>query len=264
MAMADHDVFYLIIEFFAKYVTNFKAVVIANNQANFSVGGNLKFMLTNANNPLLVDEYLKLGQTAMLALKYSPIPVVSVLKGMALGGGSELLLHSSAIVAHIETNSGLVEAGAGLIPSWGGCKEMILRSTTSEELIVAFKNIITGKISSSAYELQAMLKLDQCKIVMNINRLLFESKALALTLKNQPKPNNISTQINWEKVISELNLTGYDQILAQELISLFTMNNPNEQELLEQERKIFIKLLGNKLTQERINYMLETGKRLKN
>ena len=262
MAMLDHDIFNLILEFFDKHTDKFKAVVIANDQPNFSVGGNLKFMLENCNNLELVEEYLRLGQKAMLAIKYSKIPVISALKGMALGGGSELLLHSSGVAAHIETNSGLVEAGVGLIPGWGGCKEMILRAKTKEELVEAFRNIITGKVSSSAYELQDILKIENFQIVMNVNRVLEVSKDLALKSDKKQEYNRDLIRVDWQKIISEFD--GYDQVIASELAALFANNNANEEDLLKQEREIFIKLLSNKFTQDRITYMLQTGKRLKN
>ena len=60
-------------------------------------------------------------------MKYAPIPVVGAPAGMALGGGCEILLHSSAVQAHAETYMGLVEVGVGLLPGWGGCKEMLAR-----------------------------------------------------------------------------------------------------------------------------------------
>lgn len=261
MAVADHDVFNLIIEFFAKHADKFKAVIIANDQVNFSVGGNLKFMLENANNLPLIDGYLKLGQQAMMAIKYSKIPVIAGLKGMALGGGCEFLLHSKAVVAHIETNSGLVESGVGLIPGWGGCKELILRAKTQEDLIAAFRMIMEGRVSSSAYELQEMLKLDQFQVSMNMNRVISDSKKLALKEFNQYKIGRGLIKIDLEKII--LSYEGYDQIIARELAKLFIMNDALEQELLDMERSVFLKLLGNKLTQDRISYMLKEGKRLK-
>ena len=268
MAMADHDVFNLILDFFAHYSGNFKGLILVGGQVNFSVGGNLKFILDMAEtkNFHAVDEYLKLGQAVMITLKYSPIPVVSALKGMALGGGSEFLLHSSATVAHIETNSGLVETGIGLIPSWGGCKEMILRSKTNEDLISSFKHILAGSVSSSAYELQSMLQLKNFHIAINSNRVLGDSKNLCLQLDHPITQEMVQSkiEINWEQIIFSLNLKGYDQIIAQELVSIFTSNDLGEAALLDQERAIFIKLLHNSFTQERIKYMLSVGKRLKN
>jgi 3-hydroxyacyl-CoA dehydrogenase len=219
-------------------------------------------MLENCNNLKLVEEYLRLGQKAMLAIKYSKIPVISALKGMALGGGSELLLHSSGVAAHIETNSGLVETGVGLIPGWGGCKEMILRSKTKEDLEAAFRNIITGKVSSSAYELQEILKIENFQIAMNVNRVLEVSKDLALESYKKQEYNRYLISVDWQKIISEFD--GYDHVIATNLAEIFANNNANEEDLLKQEREIFIKLLSNKFTQDRITYMLQTGKRLKN
>lgn len=262
MAVADQEVFTLIIEFFAKHADRFKAVVIANDQKNFSVGGNLKFMLDNSSNLALVENYLKLGQQAMMAIKYSNIPVIAGLKGMALGGGAEILLHSTAVVSHIETNSGLVEAGVGLIPGWGGCKEMIIRSNTKEELLGAFKIIMDGKISSSAYELKEMLKLDNFQISMNINRVISDCKNISSHKFTKFKRDRELLKIDWEEAI--LSYEGYDQVIARALAELFIINDSSEEELLEKERFVFLKLLSNKLTQDRIRYMLDHSKRLKN
>ena len=59
-------------------------------------------------------------------------PVVAAPAGLALGGGCEICLHSSAVQAHAETYIGLVETGVGVIPGGGGSKEFALR--LSDEL----------------------------------------------------------------------------------------------------------------------------------
>ena len=50
---------------------------------------------------------------------------------MALGGGCEILLHCAAVQAHAESYIGLVETGVGLVPGWGGCKELLTRQFTN-------------------------------------------------------------------------------------------------------------------------------------
>ncbi|MBP0575140.1 hypothetical protein J8J27_30955, partial [Mycobacterium tuberculosis] len=65
-------------------------------------------------------------------LKAAPFPKVAAPFGLALGGGCELILHCDAIQAHAETYAGLVEVGVGVVPAWGGCKEMLLRAAHAE------------------------------------------------------------------------------------------------------------------------------------
>ena len=67
--------------------------------------------------------------------------------GMALGGGCEVVLHAGRVQASAETYMGLVEAGVGLIPAGGGCKEMLLRLGSAKR---AFDLIGFGKVSESA------------------------------------------------------------------------------------------------------------------
>ncbi len=270
MAILEHDVFNLVLRFYDKHISNFKGIILANDQSNFSVGGNLKFMLemAEAENYQAIDDYLKLGQLIMAKLKYSPIPVVSALKGMALGGGCEMLLHSAGVVSHVEANVGLVESGVGIIPGWGGCKELIMRAATPEDKILAFKNILFGVVSSSAHKLDKILNLNNFQLVMNSNRVLESSKRLCLEMASSyQKPflkisNNVD--VDWEEVVLELKLTNYNQVIAKELLSIFELNNVSEGDLFAKEREIFIKLLHNHATRDRIKHMLKTGKKLAN
>ena len=93
-------------------------------------------------------------------MRYAPFPVVGAPAGMALGGGCEILLHCAAVQAHAETYIGLVECGVGLVPGWGGCKEMLTRWRTPSKLPKgpmpavgkAFETISTATVSKSAAE----------------------------------------------------------------------------------------------------------------
>ena len=63
---------------------------------------------------------------------------------MTLGGGCEIVLHAARVQASAETYMGLVEAGVGLIPAGGGCKEMLLRTGGAQ---AAFDLIGYAKVS---------------------------------------------------------------------------------------------------------------------
>lgn len=198
---------------------NHKALIIGHDGDNFSVGANIGILLYASNLAAwkAIDGIIRQGQDAFMALKYAPFPVVGAPSGMALGGGCEILLHCDALAAHVETYTGLVEVGVGLIPGWGGCKEMVLRHmkhrAESDRLAAkmgglfsfippvktlnampplskAFEYISMAKVSTSAEEAREMGILnDKSIIVMNRARVLDEAKKLALSLaKNYQVP----------------------------------------------------------------------------
>jgi 3-hydroxyacyl-CoA dehydrogenase len=59
-------------------------------------------------------------QTMLRLIRYASVPVVSAIRGLALGGGCELGLYSARRVAAMESYIGLVEVGVGLVPGAGG------------------------------------------------------------------------------------------------------------------------------------------------
>ena len=110
--------------------------MIYNEGSNFSVGANLGMALFTANIAAwpMVEELVENGQKAYTAMQRAPFPVVGAPSGMALGGGCEILLHCDAVQAHAETYMGLVETGVGLVPAWGGCKEMLHRLSARADM----------------------------------------------------------------------------------------------------------------------------------
>lgn len=201
---------------------DYKAMVIYNEGSHFSAGANLGLAIFAMNIAMWpqIEALVSGGQKVYKALKYAPFPVVSAPSGMALGGGCEILLHSDHVQAHAETYTGLVEVGVGIIPGWGGCKEMILRfkeeerqnyakavgSVTGEKKIwfapnetpmgavrKAFETIALAKVAKSAFEAKEFKYLKQTdEITMNRDRLLFDAKKKALELsKNYTPPEPV-------------------------------------------------------------------------
>ncbi len=198
----DADIIALLGETIALVQRQYKALVIYNEGRNFSVGANLGLAIFAANIAAWseIDKLIAGGQQAYKALKYAPFPVVSAPSGLALGGGCEILLHSDAVQAHAESYVGLVECGVGLIPGWGGCKEMLTRWTSAGILprgpmpapTKVFETVSTATVSKSAAEAKALLYLRPTDgITMNRYRLLADAKARALELAvnySPPKP----------------------------------------------------------------------------
>ncbi len=172
---------------------DFQALLLYNETENFSVGVNLGLALFAANIAAWheIENLVKHGQTTFQALKYAPFPVVGAPSGLALGGGCEILLHCDAIHAHAETYMGLVEIGAGMVPAWGGCLEMLRRWSEAPRLpkgpmpavSKVFEIIATATVAKSAFDAKTLMFLRPSDtIVMNRSRLLAEAKTKALAL----------------------------------------------------------------------------------
>ncbi|MDP9196040.1 MAG: 3-hydroxyacyl-CoA dehydrogenase NAD-binding domain-containing protein [Pseudomonadota bacterium] len=272
---------------------DYRALVIYNESENFSVGANLGLALFALNVALYpaVEQLISEGQETWMALKYAPFPVVSAPSGMALGGGCELLLHSDAVQAHAETYTGLVEVGVGVIPGWGGCKEMLLRHAANKKrpggpmppVATAFENISTAKVARSAAEAHDLLILRSTDgITMNRDRQLADAKAKALELAKgymPPQPGEIrlpgpsaklALQMAVDGFAKQGKATPYDVVVTNHLAEVLSGGNTDitqvlsEQTLLDLEKDSFIRLVCHDGTLRRIEHMLDTGKPLRN
>ncbi len=183
--------------------SDFDAMVVANQAANFSAGANLVLLLVAAQEQEWDEIHLAVRQfqNVNLALKYAPRPVVVAPQGMALGGGCEIALHAARIHAAAEAYIGLVETGVGLIPAGGGTKEMLIRANeraTGGEPVPSgaegdldlfhalkpvFENIAMAKVSTSAEEARELAYLRRADLIaMNRDRLVADAKQTALAM----------------------------------------------------------------------------------
>src|SRR5258705_9473824 len=155
-------------------VNNFEAFVVTGDSANFSVGANLMQLLLDIQEEEWdeVEMAVRAFQNMTQAIKFCPRPVVVAPYGMCLGGGTEIALHAAARQPHAELYMWLVEAGVGLIPRGGGCKEMTIPSVEAgssirpeprreggqifQGLKQKFQNIAIAKVSTSAAEARSL------------------------------------------------------------------------------------------------------------
>ncbi len=272
---------------------DYKGLVIYNEAEHFSAGANLALLM-----PAIIEKDLetitsiiRLGQNSYQALKYAPFPVVGAPSGLALGGGCEILLHCDAIQAHAELYMGLVEVGVGLIPGWGGCKELLKRWINLPKqpggpmppIAKCFETIALAKVSKSAQEAKELLFLAKGDaITMNKDRLLADAKARVLVLtENYHIPQETiytlpgkTAATALDLAINTLHLSGkasdYDVEISRHLANVLTGGDTdinqtlNEQQLFDLELQAFVHLIQQPNTLERLQYMLKTGKTLRN
>lgn len=272
----------------------FKALVIYNEGTHFSAGANLGLALFAANIAAWteIEQLVAAGQQTYRALKYAPFPVVGAPSGMAVGGGCEILLHCDAVQAHAESYIGLVEVGVGLIPAWGGCKEMLHRWSTLGGLpngpmpavARAFEILGTATVAKSAAEAKELLFLRPTDgITMNRARLLADAKAKALSLVEgytPPTPPVLTLPGPSGRVALEMALRGlrqqgkataHDSVVCGALAEVLSggadadiLAPLSEDAVLELERTTFNRLVRHPGTLDRIEAMLLTGKPLRN
>ena len=262
----------------------------------FSAGANLEAAL-----PMVlksgtsgIEPFVKMFQDTMMRVKYSQVPVVSAVSGIALGGGCELVLQSAKRVAAVESYIGLVEVGVGLLPAGGGLKEAAIRAHHTvtangnnnylDALKFSFENAAMAKVSGSAQEALRMnyLKPDDI-IVANVFELLNQAKhqvmAMAYADYRPPLPHLIS--VGGRSVAATImgqiiNLrdggfaSEHDALIASKIASVITGGDVDmgtlvsEEWLLKLERQAFVELMGHPKTMERIMSLLQTGKPLRN
>jgi 3-hydroxyacyl-CoA dehydrogenase len=272
-------------------------LVIGNQGALFSAGANLKLFAAavEAGQWRELEAFLRLGQDTLMALRRAPAPVTAAPFRRVLGGGVEACLAADRIVAHAESYLGLVEASIGIIPAWGGCKEMVRRNVSPHMRIAhvgpmpylrrVFETIGFARVSTSALDAQEIGYLGaQDRIVMNDDRLLSEAKRETLHLASSgyipPQTTgtvyaagrgalaNMRVEIHALRRASRI--SAHDAKIADKLAYTLCggdLSEPSwmdEQYFLDLEREAFLSLAGEPRTQERIRYMLQHGKPLRN
>ena len=272
---------------------SYRGLVIYNEGENFCVGANLGTALFAANVAAwpVIEQAVAGGQAAYKALKYAPVPVVAAPFGMALGGGCEILMHASAVVAHAELYTGLVEVGVGLLPGWGGCKELVGRWQANPAMprgpmpavAKAFEIISTAQVSKSAAQAVGLGFLRPTDgITMNRDRLLFDARQRVLALAEGyappapfeyrlPGPGGlVALELAVDGFAASGKATPHDVVVSYAVARVLTggdtdmLDTMSEDDMTSLERSEFMALVKTPASLARTEHMLMTGKPLRN
>jgi len=273
-------------------------MVIGNQSQHFCAGVNLALVLMGVNSGKLDEarESSKHTQSLFMAYRTCAKPIVAAPYGMVLGGGAEVTMACARRVASAETYIGLIEFGPGLIPGWGGCKEL-LRRVVSPHMTVpgadplpylqkVFETIALAKVSESADQAREMGFFDKDdKIVMNKDLLIGEAKQAVLAMVADgyapPPPGGEPIYAIGKRglgamyaAIHAMRVGGYasehDEKIAKALGWVLCggdLSAPQwvtEQYILDLELEATMRLVLEPKTQERMIAILQTGKPLRN
>ncbi len=273
-----------------------KGLVIGNNAQNFTVGANLMMIAMMAYQQEWdeLNMAVNLFQQTSMRLRYSAVPVVMATQGYVFGGGCEFAMHCDAVMAAAESYIGLVEVGVGLLPGGAGTKEFAVRASDAytregdvqiPTLIDKFKTIAMAQVATSADEAfnYGYLLARKDRVVHNTARNIAEAKAKVLELADDyvmPIPRK-DIYVLGRTGLGALYIaahslqlgnyaTEHDIKIAKKIAwvlcggDLTSPQNVSEQYLLDLEREAFLSLCGEQKTLERVQFMLENGKPLRN
>lgn len=271
-----------------------KALVIWQTSPQyFSAGANLKqfINLFEVGQEDKLREVVYQFQRTLLRLKYSHLPTIAALRGQALGGGCELLMHCDDAVCAVESYVGLVEIGVGLLPASGGLKELAYRagtlSTGGDPYILLekyFKMVAMAEVSSSGADAK---KRDFLKptatLIMNTNEVLYTAiqKAHYMIESNYQPPINALFPVQGRDAIARLNMiivnmhkggfiSEHDKCIAEKIAYVISGGDLNTGELVDEEWILrleidaFLQLATTEKTKARVSHLMQTGKPLRN
>ncbi|MBW7831928.1 MAG: enoyl-CoA hydratase/isomerase family protein [Simplicispira suum] len=275
---------------------DYQAMVVWSGDEPFSAGADLQamlpaFMIAGVSAVEGAEQEL---QNTMLRLRYAGVPVVSAIRGLALGGGCELAVHSARRVAHMESYIGLVEVGVGLVPGAGGLAYIARRAaenmaqSTSKDVLPflteGFSAAAMAKVGTSALESRKLgFLLESDVIVPHKDELLFlalnEAKAMARGGWRAPHKRlfPVAGRSGIATIKAQLVnmrdggfISAHDFHIASLIAGVVCGGDVDagalvsEEYLMAMERKAFCSLIEHPKTQERILGMLNTGKPVRN
>ena len=275
---------------------SYKGLVIWSNDEMFSAGADLQAMLPAfmMGGVKAIDAAEAAMQQAMLKLRYASVPVVSAVRGLALGGGCELAIYSAKRVAAMESYVGLVEVGVGLVPGAGGLTYIARRaaeaaaSSTGKDLLPflteGFTAAAMAKVGTSALESRKLgYLLESDVIVAHKDELLFVALAQARSMfdSGYRAPNRRLFAVAGRSGAATIKgslvnmrdggfISAHDFHIASLIANVVCGGDVDagslvsEEYLMTLERQAFCSLLNHPKTQERVMGMMSTGKPVRN
>jgi 3-hydroxyacyl-CoA dehydrogenase len=276
--------------------SQYQALVLWSPDDVFSAGANLEslmpiFMKSGGKG---IDPFEHRMQQLMLRMRYSAVPTVAAMRGLALGGGCELAVHCNRRVAAMETYIGLVEVGVGLLPGAGGLTYLARRAAENAatapgtDLLAFLKdffmNVATAKVGTSALEgRQLGYLLESDVVVPHKDELLHVaiSQARAMAERGWRAPLKGLFAVAGRSGIATIRaqvtamrdgglVTAHDAEIAHRIATVMCGGEVDagslvsEEYLMALEREHFCGLLDHPKTQERVMGMLSTGKPVRN
>jgi 3-hydroxyacyl-CoA dehydrogenase len=263
------------------------ALVIASAGETFAFGADLGDALAAAmaGRPDVLDRALDRYQRVMLRLRHAKVPTVAAVRGVAVSGGCEVLMHCTRVVAHAGSRIGLFEPSVGVVPGGGGLKEFARRAADAQDsglaVARAFKRVAASTIAAAAdaQRFGFLTELDHVDAMNPLEEAVELGLALHAAGHTPPPPNPTFTVVGRhteERLCESQRALHRDGKIGAHQLEINTRianvlcggdapgATRTEADLLALERKHFLVLAQMKQTQDRLLHMRDTGRPLAN
>ncbi|MEX3505595.1 3-hydroxyacyl-CoA dehydrogenase NAD-binding domain-containing protein [Corynebacterium sp. LK2510] len=246
-----------------------RALVIANDeQRAFSAGANLPRLASLAGpdgDEAKRKATIRRGIEALLALRRAPYPVVGAVRGVALGGGMELLLHTDASVIHAETRVGFPERSVGLFPAWSGLVrllERLLELGVDDPHATAFETLLNV---TPVPAVNVDFWRDNDRVIMSPDHVVEQALELARELAGgYSAPADADLPLTDEPLAFDEG-SATDAAIGEALAKVFAgEGTASEQELGDRQVEAASDVLARPENRDRAEHMAKTRKPLKN
>ena len=274
----------------------YDGLVIGTAAPDFSAGANLALMLIEAEEGEWdeLDRVIRRFQGAMQAIRHAPVPVVAAPRGRTLGGGAELVLAAFRAQPLAETYIGLVELGVGLIPAGGGSTAMARRIAErcptepggplpplQPRLHWQWRRPrwrpVRGRPASTSTSPTptrspptptASGRTPRAPLAGSLTPATGRRASGRIAVLGR-RGIAAAEALSYNQLVGR-HISEHDRTLVLELARVMSGGDVaegtlvSERHLLDLEREAFLRLLGERLTRDRIRHTLKTGKPLRN
>jgi enoyl-CoA hydratase len=124
LSLAVHRGFEAALDDFERAGSDVRAVLIRAQGKHFCTGADLTEVKSLRSDPAKIESFIRYGHRVLQRFETSPLPVVAACQGLALAGGSELMMACDVVFASSDFRIGDQHAQYGLVPGWGGSQRL--------------------------------------------------------------------------------------------------------------------------------------------
>ena len=179
-----------------QYRTDIRCVIITGaGEKSFCAGADLKERASLT--PDEVKKFILTIRNLLTSIQNLPIPVISAVNGVALGGGTEVALASDIRIASDTASMGLTEARLAIIPGGGGTQRLprIIGVAKAKELIFTGKRVNAKEALEIGLVNQVVPKENLLDACMEMAGMIAETGPIAVEMAKYAIDKGIETDL---------------------------------------------------------------------